>query len=47
MKNNFFMQSLPVFKSGLFSMLLNEVIVDIKKPDGIINWKGYEPKVRV
>ena len=47
MKNNFFIQSLPVFKSGLFSMRLNQDIVDIEKPDGIINWNEYEPKVRV
>ena len=29
------MQSLPLYTSCLFPMLLNEDIVDIKKPDGI------------
>ena len=29
------MQSLPLCSSCLFSMLLNEDIVDIEKPDGI------------
>ena len=32
---NLFMQSLPVYTSWLFSMLLNKHIVDIEKPDGI------------
>ena len=32
---NFFMQFLPLYISCLFSMLLNEDIVDIKKPDRI------------
>ena len=32
---NFFMQSLPLFTSCLFSMFLNEDIVEIEKPDGI------------
>ena len=32
---NFFIQSLPLFRSCLFSMLLDEDIVDIEKPDGI------------
>ena len=32
---NFFIQSLPLYTSCLFSMLLNEDIVDIEKPDGI------------
>ena len=31
----FFMQSLPLYTSCLFSMLLNDNIVDIVKPDGI------------
>ena len=30
---NFFMQSLPLYTSCLFSMLLKEDIVDIVKPD--------------
>ena len=32
---NFFMQSLPLYTPYLFSMLLNEDIVDIETPDGI------------
>ena len=32
---NFFMQSLPLYTSGLFSMLSNYGSVDVKKPDGI------------
>ena len=32
---NFFMQSLPLYTSCLFSMFLNEYIVDIEKPDGM------------
>ena len=32
---NFFMQSLPLHTSRLFSMLLNDDIVDIEQPDGI------------
>ena len=32
---NFFAQSLPLYTSGLFSMLLNNDIVDIEKVDGI------------
>ena len=32
---NFFIQSLPLYASCLFSMLLNEDIVDLKKPHGI------------
>ena len=32
---NFFMRYLPLSTSCLFSMLLNEDIVDIEKPDGI------------
>ena len=32
---NFFMQSLPLYTSCLFSEFLNEDIVDIEKPDGI------------
>ena len=32
---NFFMQSLPLYTSCLFSMLLNDDTVDIEKPDGI------------
>ena len=31
---NFFIQSLPLYTSFLFSVLLNDDIVDIKKPDG-------------
>ena len=31
---NFFMQSLPLYTSCLFSMLLNEDILEIEKPDG-------------
>ena len=30
-----FMQSLHLYGSGLFSVLLNQDIVDIEKPDGI------------
>ena len=30
---NFFMQSLPMYTSCLFSLLLNDNIVDIEKPD--------------
>ena len=29
------MQSLPLYTSCLFSMLLNDDIVDIEKPDGL------------
>ena len=32
---HFFMQSLPLYTSCLFSMLLNQDIVDIKNSDGI------------
>ena len=32
---NFFMQPLPLYRSCLFSMLLNDDIGDIEKPDGI------------
>ena len=32
---NFFIQSLPLFTSCLFSMLLNDDILDTEKPDGI------------
>ena len=32
---NFFIQSLPLYTSCLFSMLLNEDIVHIEKPGGI------------
>ena len=32
---NLFIQSLPLYTPCLFSMLLNEDIVDIEKPDGI------------
>ena len=32
---NFFMQSSPLYLSCLFSMLLNDDIVDIAKPGGI------------
>ena len=32
---NFFMQSLPLYMSCLFSMFLSDDIVDIEKPDGI------------
>ena len=32
---NLFIQSLPLDTSCLFSMPLNDDIVDIKKPDGI------------
>ena len=32
---NFFIQSLPLYISCLFSMLLKEDIVDTEKPDGI------------
>ena len=31
----FFMQSLPLYTSCLFSMLLNDDIIDIEKPDGL------------
>ena len=31
---NFFMQSLPLYTSSLFFMLLNDDIVEIEKPDG-------------
>ena len=34
---NFFMQSLPLYTSCLFSMLLNEDILEIEKPDGIFS----------
>ena len=33
--HNFFIQSLPLYTSCLFSMLLNEDIVDTEKPDAI------------
>ena len=32
---NYFMQSLHMYTSYLFSMLLNDDIVDTRKPDGI------------
>ena len=32
---NFFIQSLPLYTSCLFSMLLSEDIIGIEKPDGI------------
>ena len=32
---DFFIQSLPLYTLCLFSILLNEDIVDIEKPDGI------------
>ena len=32
---NLFIQYLPGYKSCLFSILLNENIVDIEKPDGM------------
>ena len=32
---NFFMQTLPLYTSCLFSILLNDDIVDIEKLDGI------------
>ena len=32
---NIFMQTLPPYRSCLFSMLLNDDIVDTEKPDGI------------
>ena len=32
---NLFIQSLPLYTSCLFCMLLNDDIVDIEKPDGI------------
>ena len=32
---NVFMQSLPLYTSCLFSMLLNDDITGIEKPDGI------------
>ena len=32
---NFFMQSLPLYASCLFSMLLNDNIVEMKKAEGI------------
>ena len=35
---NFFMQSLPLYTSCLFSMLLNEDILEIEKPDGIFSF---------
>ena len=31
---NFFIQSLPLYTSCLFAMVLNEDIVDTEKPDG-------------
>ena len=34
---NFFMQSLPLYTSCLFSMILND-FVDIEKPDGICSF---------
>ena len=33
--HNFFIQSLPMYKSCSLSMLLNEGIANIEKPDGI------------
>ena len=41
---NFFIQFLPLYTSCLFSMLLNEDIVDIEKPDGIcsLTFVGHE-----
>ena len=38
---NFFMQSLPIYTSWLFSMLLNEDIIHIEKPDGV-SWNNSE-----
>ena len=35
---NFFMQSLPLYTSCLFSILLNEDILEIEKPDGILSF---------
>ena len=35
---NFFIQSLPLFTSCLFYMLLNEDIVDIEKPNRICSF---------
>ena len=35
---NFFMQSLPLYTSCLFSMLLNADILEIEKPDGILSF---------
>ena len=32
---NLFMQSLPLYKSCLFSMILNDDIIDIEKPSKI------------
>ena len=32
-----FIQSLPLYSSRLFSILLNDNIVDIEKPDGIFH----------
>ena len=34
---NLFMQSLLLYRSSLFSMLLNDDIVDIEKPDGLFS----------
>ena len=34
---NVFMQSLPLYASCLLSMLLNEDILEIEKPDGIFS----------
>ena len=34
---NFFLRSLLLYTSYLFSMLLNDYIVDIEKPDGIFS----------
>ena len=33
--NNFFIESFSLHRSCLFSVLLNEEIVDVEKPDGI------------
>ena len=35
---NFFMQSLSLHTSCLFSMLLNDDILDTEKPDGICSF---------
>ena len=37
---NFFMQSLPLYMLRLFSILLNNNIVDTEKPNGIC-WLSY------
>ena len=38
---NFFMQSLPLYTSCLFSILLNEDTIDIEKHDRIILLKAF------